>query len=62
VNSSIIDQIDAEIARLKTARKRIARTIEASTSDMARVEARTSRRVRGSGARERMVVRRSFNS
>jgi hypothetical protein len=57
VNSSIIAQIDAEIARLKIARKRLARTIEASTSAKAQAQLRRARRVGGLGARERIRVR-----
>lgn len=57
MNYSIIDQIDAEIARLRSLRKHIA-AIKAGAPAIARVESRRARRVRRSGAKERIRVAR----
>lgn len=58
MNSSIIDQIDTEIARLKAVRKCVARTIEAGIFANARAESRRARRIRLSSARERIRMKR----
>lgn len=57
VNSSIINQIDTEIARLKAVRKCVANAIDAGTSPRARLELRRARRIRGLGSRARIRLK-----